>query len=288
MDPGVDILMASNLSPQAVTEGLDTRWLGKQEVCCHDVVESTSREAKRLALEGAPEGTIVLAEAQSQGRGRLGRPWFSPPGMGLYLSVVLRPKILPEWGPRITLTAGVALAVALQRKGIRPALKWPNDVMVDDRKVAGILTEASIEAKHIGFVVVGVGINVNTDLEDFPISIRKLATSLRLSAGRTISRVDLLQTFLYQLEQWYQLLCQGSFETIMDTWREYDTTLGKSVEVCLPESRLAGVAQDLDTDGALLVRDKTGRVHRIVVGDVVHCHVQGREVCRPSDVVRSP
>jgi BirA family biotin operon repressor/biotin-[acetyl-CoA-carboxylase] ligase len=197
--------------------------------------------------------------------------------LGLYLSVVLRPRILLEWGPRITLTAGVALALALQKNGVRSELKWPNDVMVDHRKVAGILTEASIEAKHISFVIVGVGINVNTDLEDFPVSIQDLATSLRLSTGKTISRVDLLQTFLYQLEQCYELLCQGSFETIMETWREYDSCLGRSVEVYLPESRVVGVAEDVDTDGALLVRDNIGRVHRIVVGDVVRCHVQGRE-----------
>jgi len=277
MDQGLENPHARDLSPQAIRRGLHTRRLGKQPVYCFHVVESTNTEAKRLARQGAPEGTIVLAEAQSKGRGRLRRLWVSPPGKGLYLSVILRPKIPPQWGPRITLTAGVALAAALQERGITPQLKWPNDVMLGRRKVGGILTEATCAHNAITFVILGVGINVNTDLEDFPTSIRNLATSLRLSTGKAISRVGLLQTLLYQLEQWYERLCQRSFATILETWRQYEMTLGSWVEVSLPKSSLVGVAEDLDTDGALLVRDQRGRLHRILVGDVVHCRVEGRD-----------
>ena len=118
---------------------------------------------------------------------------------------------------------------------------------------------------------------MNTDLEDFPTPLRNLATSLRLSTGKAISRVGLLQTFLYQLEQWYERLCQWSFAAILETWRQYEMTLGRWVEVSLPKSSLEGMAEDLDTDGALLVRDKRGRLHRILVGDVVRCRVEGRE-----------
>jgi BirA family biotin operon repressor/biotin-[acetyl-CoA-carboxylase] ligase len=149
--------------------------------------------------------------------------------------------------------------------------------MLGRRKVGGILTEASCAHNAITFVIVGVGINVNTDLEDFPTSIRNLATSLHLSTGKAISRVGLLQTLLYQLEQWYERLCQRPFATILETWRQYDMTLGSWVEVSLPKSSLVGVAEDLDTDGALLVRENGGRLHRILVGDVVHCRVKGRE-----------
>jgi len=276
MDPDLDNLYAKRLSPKAVKKGLNTRRLGKQPIYCFDVLESTNSEAKRLARQGAPEGTIVLAESQSQGRGRLKRLWASPPGKGLYFSVILRPPIPLRWGPRITPVAGVALAAALQEIGITPRLKWPNDVMLGRRKVAGILTEASCGENAISFVVVGIGINVNTDLEDFPTSIRNLATSVRLSTGKAISRVRLLQTLLYQLEQWYERLCQGSFATALETWRHYEMTLGRRVEVSLPESSLVGVAEDIDSDGALLVRDKGGGLHRILVGDVVHCRVQGR------------
>ena len=276
MDQGLDKGYARRLSPESIRQGLRSRWLGRQPVYGFDVVESTNSEAKRLARQGAPEGTLVIAESQTKGRGRLRRLWVSPPGKGLYLSVILRPKIPPQWGPRITLTAGVALASALQERGITPGLKWPNDVMIGHRKVGGILTEASYGKNGLFFVVVGVGVNVNTDVKDFPTSIRDLATSLSLSSGKAMSRLGLLQALLYQLEQWYERLCQGAFATILETWRQYDMTLGRWVEVSLPGSSLAGVAEDLDTDGALLVRDKRGRVHRILVGDVVHCRVQAK------------
>jgi len=265
----------ANLSPQAIRQGLNTRWLGKQDIHCLEVVESTNSVAKDLARHGAPEGTIVLAEAQSLGRGRLGRHWVSPYGKGLYLSVILRPEIPPAWGSRITLTAGVALAEAIHESGIRPELKWPNDIMVGHRKVAGIFTEASLEKEGIASVIVGAGINVNTSEEDFPESIRDIVSSLRLKAGKSVSRVTLLQQLLGELEGWYELLCQGSFDKILLAWRKYETILGRMVEVSLPHSQLFGMAEDLDPDGKLLVRDKGGQIHRIMVGDVIYCRLQG-------------
>ena len=274
MDQGLKNSCPVNLRPHAVREGLETRWLGKQPIYCFDEVESTNSEAKRLARQGAQEGTVVLAEAQSMGRGRLRRSWISPHGKGLYLSVILRPQVPPEWCPRITLTAGVALAEAVHETGIVPELKWPNDMMIGDRKVAGILTEATFEDKSIGFVILGVGINVNTHTLDFPVSIRNLATSLSLSMGEAISRVTLLQTFLCKLEQWYELFCQGSFEKILDVWHKYEAVLGRLVEVNLPDSRLVGVAERIDSDGSLMVRDKTGRLHRIIAGDIIYFRVQ--------------
>jgi BirA family biotin operon repressor/biotin-[acetyl-CoA-carboxylase] ligase len=277
MDSRLDISLESNLSSQAIRQGLETRWLGRQEVYCFDVVDSTNLEAKRLALKGAPEGTVVVAEGQSQGRGRLNRHWVSPRGKGLYLSVILRPQLPPEWGSRIALTAGAALAVAIGEIGLRPELKWPNDIMIGHRKAAGILTEASLDAKGMGSVIVGVGINVNTGEEDFPVSIRNLATSLCLSAGQAVSRVRLLQGFLRQLEIWYELLRQGSFERILEAWRHYESILGRLVEVCVGGTKLLGVAEDIDSDGKLLVRDNAGHLHQIMVGDVVHCRLHGKK-----------
>jgi BirA family biotin operon repressor/biotin-[acetyl-CoA-carboxylase] ligase len=277
----MDAGLPRGLSPEAIRKGLRSRWLGRQPVYSFDVVDSTNSQAKRLARQGAPEGTLVIAESQSKGRGRLGRLWISPPGKGLYLSVILRPKIPPQQGSGITVTAGVALAEALEEIGITPQLKWPNDVMVGHRKVAGILTETSCNEKGFFFVIVGVGVNVNTDLKDFPSPMGELATSLSLNTAKPISRAGLLQTLLYHLEQWYERLCQGAFSTILQTWRQYDLTLGSWVEVSLPRSKLAGTAQDLDTDGALLVRDERGCLHRVLVGDVVHCRVQGRRFQAP-------
>jgi len=277
-DPGLAISTGDSLSPRAVSKGLDTRWLGKQGVYCFDLLPSTNGEAKRLALRGVPEGTIVLAEAQSQGRGRLRRHWVSPRGKGLYVSVILRPQVPPEWGSRTTLAAGVALAVAIEELGgVRPSLKWPNDMMIGHRKVAGILTEANFEQNRLASIIVGVGVNVNTREEDFPLSIRDAATSLRLCAGWPIPRVTLLQRFLRQLEVWYELLCQGSFERILETWRNYESILGSFVEVSVAGSKLLGVAEDIDSHGQLLVRDNMGRLHQIMAGDVTHCRTQGRK-----------
>jgi BirA family biotin operon repressor/biotin-[acetyl-CoA-carboxylase] ligase len=191
--------------------------------------------------------------------------------------VILRPEIPSEWGSRITLTAGVALAEAIHELGIRPELKWPNDIMIGHRKVAGILTEARLEKKGISSVIVGVGVNIKTSEGDFPKSMRAVATSLQMEAGRPISRVTLLQHVLRALEGWYTILCEESFHKILHVWRKYETIMGRMVEVSLPGSQLFGVAEDLDSDGRLLIRDKEGRLHRIVVGDVVHCRLQSSE-----------
>ena len=274
MSPFLDQTLSNNLSPYAIKKHLRTRWLGQQEVCCFDVVESTNIEANRLARENAPEGTLIVANAQTKGRGRIGRSWASPPGSGLYLSIILRPDCPPNRFPRLTLTAGVAVASAIQQTGIKPQLKWPNDILIADRKVGGILAEAVFDRRRIDFAILGIGINVNTECDELPVSVRSLATSLRLSLGKPLSRIDLLQTLLHLLEPWYESFCAGNFETILDAWCEFDNTLGRVVDVFLPERRLVGIAEALEPDGTLLVRDKRGCVHKIVAGDVVHCRLE--------------
>ncbi len=175
------------------------------------------------------------------------------------------------------LTAGVAVASAIQQTGMKPQLKWPNDILIADRKVGGILAEAVFDKRRIDSAILGIGINVNTEQDELPVSVRSLATSLRLSLGKPVSRIYLLQTLLHLLEPWYEFFCMGAFETILDAWCEFDNTLGRVVDVFLPERRLVGVAEALEPDGTLLVRDKRGCLHRIVAGDVVHCRLDNRE-----------
>jgi BirA family biotin operon repressor/biotin-[acetyl-CoA-carboxylase] ligase len=270
MSHSVNQTLPSTLSADAIKQSLRTRWIGQPAIYSFDVVESTNAEANRLAQDGAPEGTLIVADAQTKGRGRLGRTWVSPPVSGLYLSIILRPVHPPDWFPRLMLTAGVAVASAIQQIGTTPQLKWPNDILIGDRKVGGILTEAVFNKRRIDFAVLGIGINVNTEQDELPISIRNLATSLRLGLGKRVSRIDLLQILLYQLEQCYESLDTGAFPTILETWSEFDTTLGRVVEIFLPEKRVVGVAEALHQDGTLLVRDKKDCLHRIVAGDVVH------------------
>ena len=266
--------LSNGLSPYTIREYLRTRWLGQAALCCFDVVESTNTEANRLAREGAPEGTVIVANSQTKGRGRLGRSWISPPGNGLYISIILRPRCPLDWYPRLALTAAVGVASAIQETGVRPQLKWPNDILLASRKVGGILTEAAFDKSRIGLAVLGIGINVNAKQDEFPVSVRNLATSLRLSLGKPVSRIHLLQSLLHRIEQWYESFCTGDFKTILDAWCQFDNTLGRAVEVFLPERRLVGVAEAMEPDGALLVRDKRGCLHRIVAGDVVHCRVE--------------
>jgi len=264
--------LPNSLSANAIKQRLKTQWLGQQPIYCFDVVESTNTEADRLAREGSPEGTLILSDAQTKGRGRLGRSWVSPPGSGLYLSIILRPICPTDWLPRLTLTVGVAVASAMQQTGVMSQLKWPNDIVIADRKVGGVLTEAVFDKKRIDFIVLGIGINVNTVQDEFPVSVKNLATSLRLSLGKPVSRIDLLQILLNQLEHWYGFFCAGDFESILQHWSELDTTLGSAVGVTLQGRTLLGVAEALAPDGTLLVRDKRGRLHRIGAGDVVRYH----------------
>jgi BirA family biotin operon repressor/biotin-[acetyl-CoA-carboxylase] ligase len=163
------------------------------------------------------------------------------------------------------------VASAIQQIGTTPQLKWPNDILIADRKVGGILAEALFDTTRISFAVLGIGINVHTKQEEFPMSIRNLATSLRLSLGKTVSRLHLLQTLLPEFEQWFETLNAGDFTTVLKTWSQFDATLGRVVEVFLPEKRVVGVAEALESDGTLLVRDRSNCLHRIVAGDVVHC-----------------
>jgi BirA family biotin operon repressor/biotin-[acetyl-CoA-carboxylase] ligase len=269
--PPINTGFPDKLSSEAVKEGLTTAWLGQQPILCLGVVETTNIEANRLAREGKPEGTLVVADAQTKGRGRLGRSWVSPPGTGLYCSIVFRPTCVPDRLPVLTLTAGVATASAIQQLGLVPHLKWPNDVLISGKKVGGILTETVFDRKQIDFVILGIGINVNTAADAFPASFREQATSLRLSLGKSVSRIALLQNLLINFEHYYGLFSEGDFVTIIHRWSELDSTLGTEVEVSLPDGRLLGVAEAVEPDGTLLIRDKTNRLHKIVAGDVVHC-----------------
>lgn len=259
-----DLLTQDNVLPL-----LRTTCLGRTAYFHYMETTSTNDVAKLLAREGCPHGTVVVAETQTRGRGRLGRSWLSPPGGGLYFSLVLRPNFEPPLAPRITLLAGVAVARAIRSLLLlEPKIKWPNDVLLGEGKLAGILMEMEAEADLIHHVVAGVGVNVNMDENQLPAPFN--ATSLLLETSRHHSRCELLAEILLQLESLWEVLLEKGFEVIGQMWRDMSFTLGKKVKVEKREGTLFGQAEDIDEYGSLIVRDERGDIHRVTHGEVIH------------------
>ena len=254
------------LIPREIQFELKTKIFGKN-IISHDSLSSTMDVAFRSGVEGAQEGTVVCAETQTKGRGRLGRNWTSPKGKGIYMSIILRPSLPPTDVARLTLLGAVAVAEAIQKAcGILPKIKWPNDLLINNRKVAGILTEMSAEMDRVRFVVLGVGINVNTSISLLPSN----ATSLKVESGKTISRVLLVQAILSSLEFWYESLKTDGFEPVIAQWKELSLTLGQRVQVIDPSGSVEGEAVDLDEHGGLIIRNDSGLRIQKMTGDVIH------------------
>ena len=255
------------LLPEEIRAGLSTQLLGSQIVHFYDT-SSTNNEAKRLAADDAVEGTIVVSEAQTLGRGRLNRGWFSPPGGGVWVSVILRPPFPPQEAPKCTLMAAVATVEAIREvSGLACGIKWPNDILWQGRKLVGILTEMSAEMDAINFVVLGIGINVSLQESDFPEELRNIGASVSMGAEREVSRVEVLQKLLERLEHWYQVVKKEGFEPVLEAWRRESITLGQPVRVLAGEETYDGVAEELAEDGSLLVRTENG-LRRVLAGDV--------------------
>ena len=232
-----------------------------------ETVDSTNLVALRLAQEGAAEGTVVLADCQTAGRGRLNRGWQSPPGCNLYLSVILRPAIAPPDASRITLVAGVAVAEAIASvcaTGV--GIKWPNDILIRDRKVCGILTEMRTAGGE-GTVIVGIGLNVNIRKVDFDPGHCDTATSLREETGRNHSREDMFVLLCERLEQWYEIFLHEGFAPVREEWLARSEMAGKHVRILFRDEVQEGVVEGIDRDGALLIADRRGEVRRITAGD---------------------
>lgn len=250
-----------------IMAGLETRVLGRTVVTC-ERLPSTQDQAKKLALQGGAEGTLIIAETQTGGRGRLGRSWVSPPG-GLYFSVILRPRIDIIEATLIPLVAGVALLRAIeQHTTLIPLLKWPNDVLVNERKAAGILAEMSAEVDRLDWIVLGVGINVNTLPSQFPPEIRDSVVSLTGGSRGAVSRLKLLQDSLRELEEALDEFRAAGFEPFRRQWKDRSCTLERRVLVAGGRDHLEGRAVDIDSNGALVLECDDGSRRRILTGDV--------------------
>jgi len=229
---------------------------------------STNDIADKLARDGVAEGVVVFAESQTKGRGRLGREWISPPGLGLWFSVLLRPQLPPSSVTQLTIAAATAVARALRSQtGLTPQIKWPNDILIRGRKAVGILTELSAELDRVRHVVIGIGVDVNA--ESFPGELAAVATSLALAAGRRFSRGDIAAAILQELDHDYARITKGEFAALAEEWEQQCVTLGQRVQIHIGNRTVSGRCESLDNDGALLVRTDHGHLERIIGGDVV-------------------
>jgi BirA family biotin operon repressor/biotin-[acetyl-CoA-carboxylase] ligase len=235
----------------------------------HDEIESTNVEAKVLAQKGAPEGTVVVAEAQTAGRGRLGRRWTSPAGKGLLFSVLLRPPLPMSEAHLLTVVAAAAAAEAIEKHiGGPVAIKWPNDLFIGDRKVGGILMEVSGEQDEVDWVVLGMGLNVNTEFSELPVALRRTATSLKIVTGEPCDRSEVLASLLLSLESHYKTAARGGFDRALTAFRERDYLRSRTVSVETRQGPVVGEAAGIDERGALLVELPQRRIRSFHSGDV--------------------
>ncbi|MGZ7049578.1 MAG: biotin--[acetyl-CoA-carboxylase] ligase [Methanobacterium sp.] len=267
-----EVLLKEELTlilPHKLKDALNTSYIGK-EIHYFREVDSTNEVAKTLAEEGAPEGTVVIAERQRKGKGRGGKPWISPIG-GAWMSIILRPDTLPMNAPQLTFTAGVAAAKTIKGEyGLDVGIKWPNDILIENKKVCGILTEISTEKDSIDYIIAGIGIDANVDLDSIPPELRDETTSLKTEMEEEISRMILVRKFLENFEPMYNQFNQGNFKKILQKWRKYSKTIGSNVEIRKGTEIVQGEAVGVNKEGILILELKDGTLRKIISGECRH------------------
>ncbi|MFA5515842.1 MAG: biotin--[acetyl-CoA-carboxylase] ligase [Desulfuromonadales bacterium] len=256
------------LLPAEIKADSGTRIMGR-EVVFFEETDSTNLRAQALGDSGAVEGTVVVADRQSAGKGRLGRHWFSPPGVNLYTSILLRPPIPPRMAPQLTFVSALAVARAIEEVGgLEPTVKWPNDILLGGKKVAGLLNELNAETERVHYVILGIGVNLNMRSDQFPQDLRYPATSVAIEKGEPISRLAFVRSLLRHVDQLYELYLLKGFTPLLRAWESLFELTGRAAEVDCQGRLLRGVVDGLDNDGALLLRLPNGDTERILAGDV--------------------
>ncbi len=253
------------LRAEAVLAQLQTRWLGRTMVC-ETVVESTFKTARELEAQGAPDGTVVAACQQTAGRGRMNRRWASPPDVGLYFNILLRPALPTVEAVHLTPAVAVGVAGGLRALGYDARIKWPNDIVLGGGKVCGMLLEMGGDMERLNFVSAGIGINIRQSREDFPEELRGKAMSLRMASGQEVSRATVLVKVLEETERAIDL-CYADYPALLDRYRALSATIGSQV-IASGGADVRGVATDINDNGELLVRDAEGVLHLLRTGDV--------------------
>jgi len=259
---------ANDLSTETIRDALTTRRLGRPALYFPSI-GSTNDELLARAAAGATEGLLAVADAQTAGRGRLERAWWAPPGSSLLMSLLLRPPIPPSRAGQLTMCLGLAAVEGIEAvTGLRPALKWPNDLLLDGSKLGGMLSELRLAGERLDYTVLGLGLNVNLafDGPGVPADIAATAISLSGALGRPVDRLPLLVAILARCEAWYDRLLGGA--SPHRAWADRLDTLGRAIAVALPNGTIHGVATGVTPEGALLVRDAAGRLQTVWAGDV--------------------
>lgn len=249
-----------------VSAGLSTKIIGQGDIYHFDAIDSTNDKAYELAEEGALEGTVVIAETQTKGKGRMGRKWVSPRSGGIYASIILRPDLETDELPAITLITATAIINTIKKTaGIEAGMKWPNDILVGDKKISGILTEIKAQPDIVDFLILGIGVNVNTSKGKLPPE----GTSIKVETGEEVSRMELVQSMLLEIEEVYSKFKKKGFSSLRKECKKLSSVLGKKVKIEEHHRKIEGVAFDIDEKGALIIKDEEGKFQRVFSGDVV-------------------
>lgn len=262
------VQLPEKVSENTVAWGLDTTWLG-HHIIHKQTVASTQRLAHEVALDHSPHGTVIIADEQTEAKGRVNRAWYSDKGTGMWMSFILRPAILPYMAPQLTLLTATVLAEVLDElTDVRPQIKWPNDILIQGKKVAGILTEMQAEQDKIVYVIIGVGMNVNQLQTDFPDDIKDKATSLRAESNKKVELNLLIQRFLEQFEKRYTAYIQEGFGGVKSSWENYGFRMNETLQITNGYQTWEGVFSGIAEDGALLAEKADGSLERVYSGEI--------------------
>ncbi len=256
------------LTADEIRLGLTTSFIGKN-IHYEESVESTQKIALQLASQGVPEGTVVIADEQRSGKGRMNRNWYSPKYTGIWMSLITRPKIPLTKAPQLTLLTAVAIVQAMEEiTGTIPEIKWPNDILIDGKKVSGILTELQAEADRIHSIIIGIGINVNQKKEDFPLELQEKASSLFIEKGELIPRAGLIRCIFKHFEKLYLLYLEQGFFPIKLLWESYAISIGKIIKARTLTEVIEGKALGITSEGVLKIEDQSGTIHHVYSADI--------------------
>lgn len=256
------------ISSNEIQLGLATKIMGRN-IHFEEIVTSTQKLAQNLASDGVPEGTIVVADQQTNGRGRMSREWYSPSGTGIWMTMIVRPKIPINTTPQLTLLTAVAIVQAIEElTPLKPDIKWPNDIMINGKKIVGILTELQAEADQVHSVIIGTGINVNQKKDDFPEELQEVATSFLIETGERWERAKFIQMILLKFEGLYGLFLSKGFKPIKLLWEGYAISFNKLIKAKTLKGTVEGKAIGIDDDGALLIETNSNVVERIYSADI--------------------